>query len=158
MLRPSTLTKRSSIFTAMFMAHSFRASSVPGDTLPGQQLEAAHAVRNIGLPVGDCLRFAAGRGTNDDHAGAEACPGFVEEWTGADQDALGFELVDEGMMMPRELLLGRRRDRPRLDHLVVDHPALLALGLAHWLPPAEPKSQAACLSDPASARKGHWAG
>ncbi len=75
--------------------------SPAGDALPGHELEAAHAVGDVGLAVGDLLGLGAGRGAEDDHAGAEAIAGVVEERAGADQDALGFEVVDELVMRAR---------------------------------------------------------
>src|SRR5258705_10950531 len=101
--------------------------SMTGNALPRHQLEAAGAMRDVGLTVGDRLGFRAGHGAEDDHAGAEAIAGVVEERAGADQDAFGLEIMDElmvelGQLLPAERELGRR-----VDHLVVDHPALLTL-------------------------------
>jgi len=76
--------------------------SAAGDTLPGHELQAAGAVRNVGLTVGDFFGFGARGCTKDDHAGAEAVAGVVEEWAGADQDALGLELVNELVMLGAE--------------------------------------------------------
>src|SRR5882724_1219477 len=106
--------------------------SMTSNALPRHQLEAAGAMRDVGLAVGDRLGLRASRGAEDDHAGAEAVAGVVEEGAGADQDALGVKIVNElmvelGQLLPAERELGRW-----VDHLVVDHPTLLTL--AHDTP------------------------
>src|SRR5215470_1218340 len=91
---------------------------------------------DIGLAVGDLLGFGAGRGPKDDHAGAEAVAGVVEEGTRADQHALLVQVMDELVMQLGQLLAGEREPGRRLDDLVVDHPALLTL--AHDNSPYSP--------------------
>src|SRR5580700_8837248 len=111
MLRPSTLTNRSSIRTAMFMCGSsalLRAPSSSGDALPWHELEAPHPVRNIGLGIGDGLRLLPGGCAKDDHAGAETVAGVVEERPGADQEPLGLQVVDEVVVAGGQLLPGGR--------------------------------------------------
>src|SRR5262245_9898936 len=88
-------------------------------------------MRDVGFAVGDLFRLGPGGAAEDDHAGAEALAGIVEERAGADQHALRFEVVNEGVMLVDELLLRRRAGRPRLDDFIVDDPALLALAFAH---------------------------
>src|ERR1700732_1195319 len=115
MLRPSTLTNRSSIRTAMFMCDSSAwlvAASSSGDALPWHELQPPHPVRNIGLGIGDRLGLLAGGCAKDDHAGAETVAGIVEERPGADQEPLGLQVVDEVVMARGQLLPGGRR-RPR---------------------------------------------
>ena len=111
-------------------------SSRNGDQLPaifcqGISFSRRTPLRDIGLAVGDFLGLRAGRAAEDDHAGAEAGAGVVEEGAGADQHALRLEIVNEGVMLVDEFLLRRRAGRPRLDDFVVDDPALLALAFAH---------------------------
>src|SRR5215831_15275447 len=135
MLRPSTTMKRSWVRTAMFiMRMSLRASccSVTGNALPRHELEAAGAVRDVGLAVGDLLGLGAGRRAEDDHAGAKPVAGVVEKGPRADQDALGLKVMNElvvelGQLLPGDCELGRR-----VNDLVVDYPALLTF--AHDTP------------------------
>src|SRR5580704_14867577 len=140
MLRPSTLTNRSSIRTATFMCSSalLRAPSSSGDASPWHELEAPHPVRNIGLGIGDRLRLLPGGCAKDDHAGAETVAGIVEERPGPDQEPLGFQVVDEVVVAGGQLLLPGRGRRWRIHHLIIDHLALLARvrsGSAHGSPP-----------------------
>src|SRR5262245_7141740 len=133
MFNLSTVMNRSLLRTAMFIIARLLSNVwlAAGDLLPGHQLQPAHTVRDIGLAIGDLLRLRPRGATENDHAGAEALAGVVEEWAGADQHAFRFEIVDEGMMLLDKLLLRRRRGRPRLDDLIIDDPALLACPLAH---------------------------
>src|SRR6266705_3589910 len=103
-----------------------------GNALPRHKLEAAGPMRDVGLAVGDCLGLGARRGAEDDHAGAEAIAGVVEERPGTDEHALGFEIMDELVMQLGQLLPAERELGRRLDDLVVDHPALLTF--AHDAP------------------------
>src|SRR5882672_6358681 len=115
MSRPSTAMKRSWVRTAMFiMRMSLYAlvCSMTGNALPRHKLEAAGAMRDVGLAVGDRLGLRASRGAEDDHAGAETVAGVVEEGARADQDALGVKIVNElmvelGQLLPAERELGR---------------------------------------------------
>src|SRR5262245_63413357 len=125
MLRPSTVTKRSLVRTTTFMTAS--CCSTARYALPRHQLEAARAMRDVGLAVGDLLGFGARRGAKDDHAGAEAVAGVIEERSRADQHALGVKVVDELVMQLGQLLAAERELGRRVDDLVVDHPALLTL-------------------------------
>src|ERR1700730_17883124 len=141
MLRPSTLTNRSSIRTATFMCGSSAwlvAASSSGDALPWHELQPAHPVRNIGLGIGDRFGLVAGGCAKDDHAGAETVAGIVEERPGADQEPFGLQGVDEVVVAGGQLLLGGRGRRRRIHHLVIDHPTLLAPARtdpAHACPP-----------------------
>src|SRR4029077_6492258 len=103
------------------------SASMAGNALPRHQLEAAGAVRDVGLAVGDCLGLGTGRRAEDDHPGAEAAAGVVEKWARADQDAFGLKVVNELMVQFGELFAAERELGWRVDDLVVDHPALLTL-------------------------------
>src|SRR5262245_19508326 len=107
------------------MKASLRSST--GDTLPRHELQAPGAMGNVRLAVCDLLGFRAGRGAEDDHAGAESVAGVVEERPGADQHALRLELMDELVVELGELLRREIEPGPWLDHLVVDDPALLTV-------------------------------
>jgi hypothetical protein len=98
-----------------------------GNALPRHQLQAARAMRDVGLTVGDLLGLGAGRRAEDDHAGAEAIAGVVEERARADQKALGLKVVNELVVELRQFLPAERKLGRRVDDLVVDHPALLTL-------------------------------
>src|ERR1700716_3204140 len=88
---------------------------------------------DVGLPIGDSLGLGAGRCPKYDHAGAEPIAGIVEKRPGADQEPLGFEVVDEVVMARGELLFAQRGRGRRIDVLVIDDPTLLALGRARGL-------------------------
>src|SRR5262245_18990917 len=139
--RPSTATRRSRS-TTFNMRGSLRAKicSTAGDALPRHQLEAAGAMGNVRLAVGDLLGFGTGRGAEDDHAGAEAVACVIEERSRADQHALLIKLVDEVVMQLGQLLAAECELGRRVDDLVVDHPALLTL--AHDALPLHSPAQA----------------
>src|SRR5437763_9105865 len=101
--------------------------SAAGGPLPRNELEPAGAVSDVRLAVCNFFGFRSRRRTKDDHPGPEAITGVVKERTRADEQAPGVELVDELVMALRELFLAQRTVRRRVDDLVIDNPALLAL-------------------------------
>src|SRR5437868_6515135 len=98
-----------------------------GDALPWHEFEAARAVSDVGLAICDLLRLRARRAAEDDHAGSEAFAGIIEEGPGTDEHAFAVEVMDELVVQLRERLAAERDSRRRIDDLVVDDPALLAL-------------------------------
>src|SRR5690349_3542757 len=88
-------------------------------------------MRDVWLAVGNLLGFGPRRSAKDNHPGPKARSGVVHERAGADQLSLRFQVVNKFMMKRSQLFARERKLWRRIDHLVVDHPALLAF--AHGL-------------------------
>src|SRR5215470_4213976 len=83
------------------------ARSMSGRALPGDEVEDAHAVGDVGLAASDRFGLGAARRPDDDQPGARPRAGLVAERAGAHKQALGVKVVDISLMLLADLVHAR---------------------------------------------------